>query len=108
MPPDTEVPDWLQERIDRQAEHRRETFRLRYVTGWPDRKTRDDTGRDRRRERSMNTNEQAQKIIELIHNVSGQLLEASRDGKIDMGELVQVGLKNLPTILSMAGVNAGN
>lgn len=56
----------------------------------------------------MNTNEQAKQILKLIHEVSGQLLAASEDGKIDMGELIQIGLKNLPAILPLTGLNAGN
>ena len=53
----------------------------------------------------MKTNEQARQA--LIHEVSGQLLEASKDGKIDVAEMVNVAISNLPSVMVLAGVNPG-
>jgi len=59
------------------------------------------------KETKMKTNEQARQALTLIHEVSGQLLEASKDGKIDVAEMVNVAISNLPSVMVLAGVNPG-
>ena len=53
----------------------------------------------------MQTNQQAQDILELLHELSGDLLKASRDGKIETGELLSILLNLAPSILAHMGVN---
>ena len=52
----------------------------------------------------MKTNQQAQDILELLHQLSGDLLKASRDGKIETGELLSILLNLAPSILAHMGV----
>ena len=59
----------------------------------------------------MKTNQQAQDILELLHQLSGDLLKARlrsgcafRDGKIETGELLSILLNLAPSILAHMGV----
>lgn len=56
----------------------------------------------------METNEKAQAVLKLIHDVSGDLYEASQDGKIETAEAIKALVNAAPSLLALAGVELGN
>lgn len=54
----------------------------------------------------METNEKSQAVLKLIRDVSGDLYEASADGKIETAEAIKALLNAVPDLLALAGVSA--
>jgi len=56
----------------------------------------------------MNVNEQAQEILKLINSLSGKLLTAAEDGKVDVSEIVRILLEMTPSVIALVGSSQGN
>lgn len=57
----------------------------------------------------MNTNEQAQAVLGIISSLASSLYAASRDGKIEVKEVVSALLGIVPSLMALIGpVETGN
>lgn len=53
----------------------------------------------------MKTNEQAQKVIEFFNELTGDLMIAAKDGKVEVKEIVAMLLRLLPLILMIINMS---